>query len=158
MSNLEQLSQDDIYAALKECLVRTGYMAVDLSEVDGWNPGHQAAWESFAYHKLGRHDYKTVPTSEAQLEAIAVHLQSLDAGAESSEDSEGDDSDSTSTKQPVVSNQEQSENLGTNTDSNSSDGSGSTNAPDSGASSEATDTDGEPDTDAEDDADFDENA
>lgn len=159
MSNQEQMSQDDIYVELKACMVDIGYMASDLSEVDGWNPQHQAAWESFAYHKLGLQDYRTVPTSAAQLESIAATLKSLE-GSVDEESEEDTDSDSTSTEQPVASNENQPQAPSTDTTGGNADGTGSTSDPDAGTGSEGTDDSGEADADGDVDLDpdFDENA
>lgn len=64
MSNMHQ---DDIHAFLKTKMVAAGYLAADQEETPGWSWVHQAAWESYAYHKLATSDYRNVPNNEIVL-------------------------------------------------------------------------------------------
>lgn len=75
MSNEVTITQDDIYEALKVRMVEAGYLTEDAAKEPAWNGEHQRCYESWAYHCLGRQDYRTVPTTMDQLSEMGVGVQ-----------------------------------------------------------------------------------
>lgn len=57
-----ELTQDDIYEALKQFLHRKGFLHDTLVSVEGWVQSHEDAWKAYAYAKLDYAIHRFVPT------------------------------------------------------------------------------------------------
>ncbi len=97
------MNQDSIHTVLKTEMLKTGYLNEKSASADGWTSDHQAAWNSYAYHRLGLANHTMVPNNKEALTAIGIHSEAVASQepiSQDVEDQEFEEEESETTEAP----------------------------------------------------------
>lgn len=71
------MNQDEIFSVLNDLLVEKGFLTKKAANSGIWTSHAQTAWESYAYHVLGKNLHFLVPNSKEDLIRLGIGVPEM---------------------------------------------------------------------------------